>query len=78
MIMLPINIDKYHWFLICADLVEDKFYVVDSMRSSTDHSVYVNNFKKFLQDYMRANKGGRMKCEDNLELWRTETPKNVP
>lgn len=78
MVMLPVNIQHYHWFLICADLVEDKFYVIDSMKSSTDHSQYVNNFKKFLHDYLRANKGGRMKCEDNLELWRTETPKNVP
>ena len=46
-VMLPINIEKYHWFLICADLVEEKFYVIDSMRSSTDHTPYINNFKKF-------------------------------
>ena len=32
MVMVPINIEKFHWFLICADLVDEKFYVIDSMR----------------------------------------------
>lgn len=34
MILVPINIEKYHWFLLAADLTEDKFYIIDSMRTS--------------------------------------------
>lgn len=34
MILVPINIEKYHWFLLALDLTEDKFYIIDSMRTS--------------------------------------------
>ena len=33
-VVVPINIEKYHWLMLCADLVEDKFYVIDSMKAS--------------------------------------------
>ena len=33
-VVVPINIKKYHWLMLCADLVEDKFYVIDSMKAS--------------------------------------------
>lgn len=79
MIMVPINIEKSHWFLLCLDLVDDKFLVIDSMHSSLERAnQFVGTFKKFFQDYLRSNKSGRMKCEDNLDLWATEVPKIIP
>lgn len=31
MILLPVNIEHYHWFLLCADLTQNKIFVIDSM-----------------------------------------------
>lgn len=36
MVLVPVNIERYHWFVICVDLVDDKFYAIDSMKHSTE------------------------------------------
>lgn len=35
-ILLPVNIEHTHWFLLCADLIEDKIYIIDSMTHRED------------------------------------------
>lgn len=36
MVIVPINIEKAHWLLLVADLVNEQFYIVDSMKTSMD------------------------------------------
>jgi Ulp1 family protease len=34
-LLLPINIEKYHWFMLVADLTKNKFSIIDSMKGTT-------------------------------------------
>jgi Ulp1 family protease len=78
MIVVPINVEGCHWSLLVADMVNELFYFVDSMKTTTNEArQYVTNFKLFFQEYLNTHKGGR-KCEDNLDIWRTEVPKSIP
>ena len=57
MIFVPVNIEHYHWFLLCADLVNKQILVIDSMHPREEEAMqHALNFKKFLQDYFNNNK----------------------
>ena len=76
---MPINIERYHWFLLCADLQRNTIFIADSMSAKEeDAKFYANNFKKFLQDYFNHNKQGKMKVEENMDLWDIKIVKTTP
>ena len=48
MLVMPVNLTHYHWLILVADLVNEKFYIVDSMKTSTETAQkIVQNFKVF-------------------------------
>jgi len=57
-ILMPINIQHYHWLLLDCNLETNSFYLVDSMGTSREQAAYfVDVAKHFLQDYFHATKG---------------------
>ena len=87
-ILIPININHSHWLLMSLDLVNNKFYVIDSMGSSKQNAEFhVNIVKQFLQDYFHATKSEsksmqrksfvNSSLDDNLVNWKIESPKDV-
>lgn len=49
MILLPINLEHFHWFLVCADLTKNTIYIIDSMNPrEEDAKEHGRHFKKFL------------------------------
>ena len=79
MILIPVNIEHFHWFLICADLVNSAIYVIDSMSHREEEALTeATNLKKFLSDYFHNNKHGKVKVEENLDLWNIYVPRTIP
>jgi sentrin-specific protease 1 len=55
-VVVPINLTHYHWLLLVVDQVNNKFYVVDSMRTNEEKAqTYVNTFITFYKDYLSNN-----------------------
>ena len=48
MLVVPINIKNSHWFMMAVDLVNEVFYILDSMKSNIDSALsYISLFKRF-------------------------------
>lgn len=77
-ILIPINKGQTHWQLLCIDLLETKFRLIDSMNCSQWRTKeVVQNIKVFFQEYLNKQKStlSKIKCDDNLENWTVETVK---
>jgi len=52
--LVPINITKFHWFLIAVDLKIQKYYVIDSISVNEERlNRQVNNLKVFFDEYVK-------------------------
>lgn len=61
-ILIPINIESYHWLLMNLNMVTSTFEIIDSMSTSKEQARdYVSLVSQFLQDYFHATKNDNLK-----------------
>jgi sentrin-specific protease 1 len=66
MMIIPINLQNYHWFLAIINFVEQRMEIYDSQ--GTVHSAVIEALFRYLQDEHRNKKG----CELDISSWSRE------